>query len=544
MKGRNTKSTARVARPRHRVRLSLEPLDERLAPSAVPLFETGDSSFSPFIPVVNDTSPVELGAKFTVTVPGSVGAIQFYRGAPSNSGFAVHLWDDFGNLLATGNAPGNQAPGWQTVNLDQAVSLQTHAIYVASYYTSTGGYAADHNYLVTYAPDRGPLGAAGYVGGESGPPDGIGFYRYGVGGGFPNQTYLKSNYWVGPVFQPATGAAPVVTALSQTSSPTTGGTAMTITGANFKPNAKPPRVYFGTAMAQLTSASANEIAVVIPAHAAVSVDVRVITDAGESDVSTADLFTYTPAPPPSAPITPFETTDSSFAPAIPVANDNTAVELGVRFEARPGRVTAIQFYRGEPSSSGFTVHLWDNLGKLLGSGRAPGNQAAGWQTVNLDFPVLINFGPYVASYFTSGGRYAVDQNFQFQSRGPLVLRSGVFHYGQWGGFPKETYLSSNYWVGPVFQASAGPAPTISALSQTSAPTSGGTQMTITGANFNWGTIAPTVYFGNVKAQVISFSATEIVVVIPPHPPGKVYVRVITDAGQSVIDAAALFEYTM
>ena len=42
----------------------------------------------------------------------------------------------------------------------------------------------------------------------------------------------------------------------------------------------------------------------------------------------------------------------SFAPAIPVASDSNPVELGVTFSARPGTISAIQFYRGAPSDSG------------------------------------------------------------------------------------------------------------------------------------------------------------------------------------------------
>src|SRR4051794_40641858 len=95
-KGRE-KARARTAGAPQRVRLSLESLEGRLVPSAVSLFETADPSFSPAMPVADDTSPVELGVKFTAVVPGSVGAVQFYRGAPSDSGFAVHLWDGSGN---------------------------------------------------------------------------------------------------------------------------------------------------------------------------------------------------------------------------------------------------------------------------------------------------------------------------------------------------------------------------------------------------------------------------------------------------------------
>src|SRR5262249_14494660 len=147
---------------------------------------------------------------------------------------------------------------------------------------------------------------------------GNGVYQYG--GGFPTATYQDANYWVGPVFQPDSGTAPTVTALSESSSPTEGGSVVTISGANF--TSGHVAVFFGdTPSTNFTIVNDTTLAALVPAHPAGTIDVRVITDAGESTITTADQFTYTPAAPPPAPISLFETTDPTFAPAIPVAND-------------------------------------------------------------------------------------------------------------------------------------------------------------------------------------------------------------------------------
>jgi Domain of unknown function (DUF4082) len=65
----------------------------------------------------------------------------------------------------------------------------------------------------------------------------------------------------------------------------------------------------------------------------------------------------------------------------------------------------------------------------------------------------------VVSYFTPGGRYAVDQNF-FNSgldRAPLHAPSsgasggnGVYAYAFSSTFPNNSFASSNYWVDVVF----------------------------------------------------------------------------------------------
>jgi hypothetical protein len=107
-------------------------------------------------------------------------------------------------------------------------------------------------------------------------------------------------------------------------------------------------------------------------------------------------------------------------------------------------------------------------------------------------------------------------------------------------------MGSNYWVGPVFQpdASADTLPAIAALSLTSAPAAGGTVLTISGANFTPDAAAPVVYVGDVQAQVSSFSAGQIVIILPPHPAGSVDVRVLTDAGESVLTPDDLLTFTM
>lgn len=57
-----------------------------------------------------------------------------------------------------------------------------------------------------------------------------------------------------------------------------------------------------------------------------------------------------------------------------------------------------------------------------------------------------------------------------------------------------------------------PGPTIASLSPTSGPTSGGTQVTITGTGFRPGCV---VEFGGKPAAVLSVTPTALVCVTPP-----------------------------
>lgn len=107
---------------------------------------------------------------------------------------------------------------------------------------------------------------------------------------------LASALLVLTVAGPAATAAPPqpsVTALSTYFGPVTGGTPVTITGANLKGVV---RVLFGDVAVPFT-AGRGTIAVTAPAHAAGTVDVRVVTKAGTSAITTGDKFTFhQPAP--------------------------------------------------------------------------------------------------------------------------------------------------------------------------------------------------------------------------------------------------------
>jgi hypothetical protein len=81
---------------------------------------------------------------------------------------------------------------------------------------------------------------------------------------------------------------PVVTSVSPSKGPYTGGTAVTITGSNLD-NAT---VFFGPTQATITSNSATQVVATSPAHVAGTVDLIVRTGNGTSATSAADAFTF------------------------------------------------------------------------------------------------------------------------------------------------------------------------------------------------------------------------------------------------------------
>ena len=126
-----------------------------------------------------------------------------------------------------------------------------------------------------------------------------------------------------------------------------------------------------------------------------------------------------------------------------------------------GYITGIRFYKGSGNTGTHVGYLWTDTGTLLATATFTNETASGWQQVNLSTPVAITAGTiYVASYLAPAGHYADDQNYFASSgvtNGPLTALSnsaaggnGVYLYGTSGGFPTNTYESSNYYVDVLF----------------------------------------------------------------------------------------------
>ncbi|PSM48159.1 hypothetical protein C7Y66_15955 [Chroococcidiopsis sp. CCALA 051] len=148
-----------------------------------------------------------------------------------------------------------------------------------------------------------------------------------------------------------------------------------------------------------------------------------------------------------------------------VDKDTKPVELGLKFRSDvDGEVSAIRFYRAVANESGYFVHLWSSTGELLGTGMAfEGQQPApGWQTVQFYPPIPVKAKQiYIASYYVNSGRYVASEKF-FENAGVdngflHALRNGeagsnsTYIYGYGGGFPTQSYNSTNYWIDVVFK---------------------------------------------------------------------------------------------
>jgi fibronectin type 3 domain-containing protein len=151
-------------------------------------------------------------------------------------------------------------------------------------------------------------------------------------------------------------------------------------------------------------------------------------------------------------------------PAVAADPDTSAVELGVKFRSDVnGTVCGVRFYKGSANTGTHVGKLWSSGGTLLAQATFTGETASGWQQVNFATPVTITAtAVYVASYHAPNGRYAVNDGYFTTGVDTPPLHAlqdgvsggnGVYLYGA-GGFPANTFGSSNYWVDVVFNSAA------------------------------------------------------------------------------------------
>lgn len=154
-------------------------------------------------------------------------------------------------------------------------------------------------------------------------------------------------------------------------------------------------------------------------------------------------------------------------PTLVNSNDNSPVELGMRFTtSQGGAINGIKFYKGPQNTGAHTGSLWTSTGTLLGSLTFTNETASGWQIGAFANPIGVTAGStYIVSYHTNGF-YSADSGYfaNAVSNGALTAPgasqggNGVYRYGSGGVAPNSTYNATNYWVDVIFDPGPNVAP--------------------------------------------------------------------------------------
>jgi Domain of unknown function (DUF4082)/Fibronectin type III domain/Mo-co oxidoreductase dimerisation domain len=141
-----------------------------------------------------DTSPVELGVKFTSDINGSVTGVRFYK-APGNTGTHVGaLWTAGGTLLAQVTFTNETASGWQEADFSSPVPITAGNTYVVSYLAPNGHYSATPSQFASGPVDNAPLHAVANSTSQNG------VYAYTSSTTFPTNSYNATGYSVDVMF--------------------------------------------------------------------------------------------------------------------------------------------------------------------------------------------------------------------------------------------------------------------------------------------------------------------------------------------------------
>lgn len=349
--------------------------------------------------------------------------------------------------------------------------------------------------------------------------------------------------------------APTAVSLSVGAGPTRGGTTVELAGTGVGATTT---VWFGAVgVTAITHVSSTRVRVVTPAHPVGLVSVRVTTPSGTSPASSTSTFAFDAVPTVSGLSSHSGTTRGGRTVVISGTGLQRAssVRFGATAATGLAHISDTQVRVTAPTHAAGTVDVWVTT---------PGGTSAA--TVADRFTYVASPVPSVASVPTVT---ALSVQAGPVRGGTVVLVTGTGFRGAaivtFGGTAvRPTVLSSTQLRVTTPARGAGPVdvrvrtasgtsrtsadstysyeavPTVTGVSPTSGPTTGGSTVTLTGTALGTTT---SVRFGAVAAtQVVRVSATTLRVTTPAAAIGTVDVRVTTPGGTSAATTRTRFTY--
>ncbi|WP_128142373.1 IPT/TIG domain-containing protein [Janthinobacterium lividum] len=342
-------------------------------------------------------------------------------------------------------------------------------------------------------------------------------------------------------------AAPVVSSISPTSGPTTGGGTVIITGSNFS---GATTVTFGaTAATGYTVNSATQITATAPSGVVGTVNVRVTSAGGTSATGAGNQYTYAAVPavtsisPTAGPVTggtSVTITGSGFTGATAVTFGATAATgytvnsaTQITATAPPGsagtvdvRVTTTGGTSATIAADQFTYVAAPVVSSISPTaGPTTGGTTVIITGTGFGSTTAVTFGATAATSFTVNSASQITATAPAGTGTVNVLVTAVGGTSAAGAADQFTYVA---------------APVVSSISPTMGTTGGGTTVIITGSNFSGATA---VTFGATAATGYTVnSATQITATAPPGVAGTVNVRVTSAGGTSTAGSADQYTY--
>jgi hypothetical protein len=338
--------------------------------------------------------------------------------------------------------------------------------------------------------------------------------------------------------------SPTVTSVAPPTGPTAGGTPVAIIGTNL--TGATAVTFGGRPATNVIVISPTVVVAITPAHAAGPVDVTVTTPGGTAIGNS--LFTYVPAAPTVISVSP-NNGSTEGGTTVAITGTNLTGATAVRFGGTPAAsftvvnrttITArtpahtagsvnVQVVTPAGTGTGVSVFTYvaprpDVLSLSPNRGPAVGGTTVTIRGSNFTGATRVVFGTTPAASFVVVNATTITAVTPPHAAGTVSVRV-VTPSGPGEAAGAFTYFGSSR-------------STIVSISPGTGPTTGGTNVTITGTGF---TGATAVAFGGAAASFTVVSATTISAITPAHKEGSVNVRVTTPGG--VARAVSAFTYT-
>jgi hypothetical protein len=330
-------------------------------------------------------------------------------------------------------------------------------------------------------------------------------------------------------------AAPTVSAVSPTSGPAAGGTAVTITGTGFVSGATVS--IGGSTATSVVFSSSTSLTATTPAHAAGLVN-AVVTNPDTQSGSGTNLFTFVAAPTVSA-VSP---SGGALAGGTTVTISGTGFVSGVTVSIGGTPASGVVFGSATSLTATTPAHAAGVVNVVVTNSDTQSGTGSGLYTYT-DGPTVSAISPSGGSL--TGGTTVTITGAGFVSGATVTIGGSAATSVVFGSATSLTATTPAHGAGPAdvtvtnpdTQSGTGmspftyaPAPTVSAISPTSGPTPGGTALTITGTDFISGA---TVTIGGTSAAGVSVvNATTITATSPAHTAGVISVVVTNPDTQS------------
>jgi hypothetical protein len=334
---------------------------------------------------------------------------------------------------------------------------------------------------------------------------------------------------------------PGVTSVSPSTGPASGGAVVTIEGSGFT---SASAVKFGTAAASsVTDVSSTQITATAPAGAVGAVDITVTTAGMTSATSSGDQFTYVPS------VTGVSATSGPASGGTVVTIDGSGftsastVDFGTTAATNVTDVSSTQITATAPAGTVGTVDVTVTTSSEV-SATSSKDQFTYLPSVTSVSPVT---GPAGGGSLVTidGSGFTSASTVKFGATAAtgvtLVSATQLTATAPAGaGVEDVTVTTSGETSATSTSDQFTFLPSVTGVSPSSGPASGGSVVTINGSGF---TAASTVEFGSTAASSVTFvSATQITATAPAEAVGVVDITVTTSGEISAISSSDQFTY--